>query len=48
MSEKPRYRLACGAYVYAEDVGPCPDPYCRTCRDWTGEVIDPPIEEVKP
>lgn len=37
--------LACGAEVTDVDVVPCPDPYCRVCRDYTGEVIDRPISE---
>lgn len=34
--------LPCGAQVTDFDVIPCLDPYCRVCRDYTGEVIDKP------
>lgn len=38
------YKLKCGAVVHIEgDMSPCPDPYCRLCRDETGEVADPPF-----
>lgn len=33
-------RLTCGAQITDFDVVPCLDPYCRICRDHTGEVID--------
>lgn len=39
--------LSCGAVITTDDVVACPDPYCRVCRDHTGEVIDRPLATVE-